>query len=314
MTEENLCESCSGTSCGQSSEQKSPKEQEEIEQRSVEGSIDRREFARSLGRIKHKVIVMSCKGGVGKSTVAVNMAMALSLAGREVGLMDTDLHGPSVPRMLNMEDGVVKTAGQIILPEQYEKYFKVMSLGFMLRSKDDAVIWRGPSKISFLQQFLREVQWGDLDFLIIDSPPGTGDEPLTICQLIPNIDGAVIVTTPQGISITDVRKTITFCRKIHIPIIGVIENMSGLVCPHCKKEIEIFGVGGGREMCEDLDVPYLGSIPLDPIVAKSAETGKPFVYEHISSETTFAFQRILPVIMKIQDDAKEIPRSENPLQ
>lgn len=263
--------------------------------------MDRREYARSLGRVAHKVLVMSGKGGVGKSTVAVNLAMSMAMAGRKAGLLDVDLHGPSAPRMLGMQNRSVKSVGNVILPEEYDGLFKVMSIGFMLKSRGDAIIWRGPSKIAAIQQLLRDVQWKDLDYLIIDAPPGTGDEPLTICQAVPDLDGAIIVTTPQDVAIEDVRKSVTFCRKMGVNIIGIVENMSELKCPHCGGAVPLFGSGGGEALAKEMDVPFLGSVPFDNEMMNAAEAGKPFVYEYAGSETAIAFSRMLPALLKLRE-------------
>ncbi|MFC1474817.1 P-loop NTPase, partial [bacterium] len=286
MTDDKSCEGCGGD-CGDGDEKEREKFDKKDKPRdkdgnvieyNLDGAIDRREYARSLGRIRHKVIVMSCKGGVGKSTVAVNLALSLAMTGKKVGLLDVDLHGPSVPKMLGMEKTIMKNAGHLIMAADYENLLKVVSLGFMLKHRDDAVIWRGPSKIAVMQQFLRDVEWGTLDYLIIDAPPGTGDEPLTICQLIPDIDGAVIVTTPQDVALADVRKSVTFCRKIELPVLGVVENMSNPNCPHCGEEVEMFGTGGGEKMAADMDVPFMGRIPLTHEILLSGDMGKPFVH------------------------------------
>lgn len=272
-----------------------------VEVTSVEGQVDRREYARSLGRVAHKVIVMSGKGGVGKSTVAVNLAMSLAMAGRKTGLLDVDLHGPSVPRMLGLQDRGVKAAGNIIFPEKYEDLFWVMSIGFMLKSRSDAIIWRGPSKIAAIQQLLRDVQWQDLDFLIIDAPPGTGDEPLTVCQALPDLDGAIIVTTPQDVAIEDVRKSVTFCRKLGINIIGIVENMSELKCPHCGGGVPLYGTGGGERLAKEEGVPFLGKLPFDNEIMSAAESGKPFVYEYAGTEAAISFSRLLPALLRLKD-------------
>jgi len=301
MTDEHSCESCTGESCPVSEAEGAAQEEKEPFQHNVQGAIDHRELARSMGRIKHKLIVLSGKGGVGKSTVAVNLATSLALNHKAVGLLDVDLHGPSVPKLLGMEDVMVKSAGHILLPAKYGDLLKVLSLGFMLRHRDDAVIWRGPSKISVIQQYLRDADWGDLDYLVVDSPPGTGDEPLTIAQLIPDLDGAIIVTTPQDVALADVRKSVTFCRKVELPVIGVVENMSNPTCPHCGKEVAVFGSGGGEEMAKQMEVPFLGRSPLDAAIAESGEKGKPFVQEQVGTETSFAFQRLLPQILKLEE-------------
>ena len=198
---------------------------------------EKRELKENLDKIGHKIIVLSGKGGVGKSTVAVNIAVSLSQRGLKVGLLDIDIHGPSIPKLLGIEDEKLygSELGKL-MPIVYGESMKVISIGFLVGKTDDAVIWRGPLKYGAIMQFLKDVSWGELDYLIIDSPPGTGDEPLSVCQLIENPDGAIVVTTPQDLAVIDVRKSITFCNKLNMPILGVIENMNGFVCPHCGKQ------------------------------------------------------------------------------
>jgi ATP-binding protein involved in chromosome partitioning len=247
---------------------------------------------RRLARIRHKIVVLSGKGGVGKSTVAVNLAQALHRAGHRVGLLDIDIHGPSVPTMLGLETKKVSAVGEELLPVDLAG-LKVMSIGFMLSNQDLAVIWRGPMKMSLIKQFLQDVDWGELDFLIIDSPPGTGDEPLSVCQLIGNLDGAVVVTTPQKVAAIDVRKSITFCHRLGVPVLGVIENMSGFVCPRCGELTQILRGGAGRRMGQELEVPFLGSIPIDPTIADSCDDGQPFLDRFADSHTAGLMREVL---------------------
>lgn len=201
----------------------------------------------TLSRIKHKIIVLSGKGGVGKSTVAVNLAASLAASGKQTGILDVDIHGPSVPKLLGIEKIPLDQQQNRITPVQYSNSLKVMSIGSLLPDSSEPVVWRGPLKHNAIKQFIMDVEWGDLDYLIVDSPPGTGDEPLSVCQLIKDPDGAVIVTTPQDISLLDVRKSVTFCKRINLPILGVIENMSGFQCPHCSEIIDIFKSGGEKK-------------------------------------------------------------------
>ncbi|MBN1846940.1 MAG: Mrp/NBP35 family ATP-binding protein [Sedimentisphaerales bacterium] len=254
-----------------------------------------------MGLIQHKIVVLSGKGGVGKSTVAVNLALSIALSGRRVGLLDVDIHGPSVPKLLGLEDTGVPVEADLISPVSFGENLKVMSLGFLLRSRDDALIWRGPMKMGLIKQFLTEVDWGRLDYLIIDSPPGTGDEPLSVCQLIDRPDGAIIVTTPQDVALIDVRKSITFCRRLNLPVLGVIENMSGFVCPKCGEVTDIFKSGGGQAMAEDMNVPFLGRVPLDPAIALSGDEGKPFIYHYSKLATARAFENLLRQIPERND-------------
>jgi Mrp family chromosome partitioning ATPase len=226
-----------------------------------------------LCRVKHKIVVLSGKGGVGKSTIAVNLAAGLKAMGLKTGLLDVDVHGPSIPTMLGLENKALIGTKEGLVPLEVNG-LKVISAGFLLKSQDDAVIWRGPMKANVIRQFLQDVIWGELDLLVIDSPPGTGDEPLSVCQLINNLDGAVIVTTPQRVSAVDVRKSITFCRQLKVPVLGLVENMSGFACPKCKEISPIFGSGGGQRIAVDMGVPFLGAIPIDPRVAAAGDMGQ----------------------------------------
>jgi len=259
-----------------------------------------RRLRERVGGIAHTIVVLSGKGGVGKSTVAVNLALGLARSGMKVGLLDADIHGPSVPLMLGLEGAGVKSDGQSIQPVPYAHGLKVMSIGFLLGGRDEAVIWRGPLKMGVLKQFLSDVAWGELDYLVVDLPPGTGDEPLSICQLMPAADGAVVVTTPQQIAITDVRKCVTFCRKLGLPVLGVVENMSGFVCPHCGERSEVFGSGGGERMAEEMGVPFLARIPMDAEVMHSCEAGGPYVERHEGTEPARAFQAVCKVALALK--------------
>ncbi len=246
--------------------------------------LARQKLHSRLCRIQRKIVVLSGKGGVGKSTVAVNLAMGLLLEGKKVGLLDVDVHGPSIPTMLGLENARIEAGPEGMLPVDMNG-LKVMSLGFTLRGKDDAVIWRGPMKMNAIRQFLQDVCWGDLDYLIIDSPPGTGDEPLSVCKLIGALDGAVIVTTPQKVAAVDVRRSITFCRRMGVPIIGVVENMNGFVCPECGAITRILPIGGSDSIARDMEVSFLGCLPLDPQVAESGDNGQAFVQHYAASST-----------------------------
>jgi len=266
---------------------------------------ERQTLEHRLCRIAHKVIVLSGKGGVGKSTVAVNLAISLALAGRRVGLLDIDIHGPSVPKMLRLEGTPLRvTADQVTLPVKVGD-MKVMSIGFFLQHQDEAVIWRGPLKMGVIRQFLRDVEWGDLDYLVIDSPPGTGDELLSICQMIEDIDGAVAVTTPQEVATADVRKSINFCRQLSIPLFGVVENMSGFACPRCGEVIQIFKTGGGERMSRLMNIPFLGRIPIDPAIAEACDAGTPYIHHYAQTETARAFEHIILPILRLSTPAKQ---------
>jgi Mrp family chromosome partitioning ATPase len=254
--------------------------------------------------------VLSGKGGVGKSTVAVNLAVALALQAKRVGLLDADLHGPSVPKLLNLEHVRIGSDGQGIRPVNYSPNLKVMSIGFLLRQQDDAVIWRGPLKMNVLRQFLADVDWGELDFLVIDLPPGTGDEPLSICQLIPAATGAIVVTTPQEVALADVRKCINFCRQLNLPVIGVIENMSGFVCPHCGERVDIFKSGGGKLMAEHMDVPFLGRIPIDANIVEASDSGTPYVQVYVKAEAATVFSNVVQTILRAERSVRPPGRVE----
>lgn len=230
-----------------------------------------------MSRIRHKILVMSGKGGVGKTTVAVNLACQLASEGNTVGILDVDIHGPNVPKMLGIEDKKLFVSEGSIEPVLAVPQLKAVSIAMFLDDVDQALVWRGPRKMAVIKQFLSDVNWGDLDYLIIDSPPGTGDEPLSVCQLIPEISGAVIVTTPQDVAVLDSRKSVSFARIIQVPVLGIIENMSGFVCPYCQKTVALFKQGGGEQAAYDLHVPFLGRIPLDPEVVSLGDSGSPFV-------------------------------------
>jgi Mrp family chromosome partitioning ATPase len=245
-----------------------------------------------LCRIRKKILVLSGKGGVGKSTVAVNLAAAFVLAGRKVGLLDVDIHGPSIPTMLGLEAVPVQEVGGELLPVEMGG-LKVLSLGFFLRNPDDAVIWRVPMMMKAIQQFLKDVAWGDLDVLVVDSPPGTGDEPLSVCQLLGKVDGAVVVTTPQKVAAVDVRKSISFCRQVGVPVLGVVENMSGFACPRCGEVTAVFRSGGGRRIADDMGVPFLGSIPIDPKIAEACDEGRAYITSYADSPTAVIMRDIV---------------------
>ncbi|MFH0921327.1 MAG: Mrp/NBP35 family ATP-binding protein [Fibrobacterota bacterium] len=251
-------------------------------------------ISESLKRIKNKILVMSGKGGVGKSSIAVNLAMGLANKGFQVGLMDVDLHGPSIPQMLGIRRGAMSFSDNKMIPALHSKNLRMASIECMLENDDSPVIWRGPMKIGVIRQFISDVQWGDLDFLIIDSPPGTGDEPLTVAQTIPDAM-ALIVTTPQIVSLRDVRKSINFCKQMRMGILGLIENMSGLVCPGCGLKIPLFKTGGGESMAQQMEIAFLGGIPIIPDIVHCCDNGIPAV--NACSALRDAFEPILNTIM-----------------
>jgi len=251
-----------------------------------------------MEKIGRKILVLSGKGGVGKSTVAVNLAMSLALAGRKVGLLDVDIHGPSIPKILGLDGqrlGPDATGG--IAPIQFADNLKVVSVGLLLDNATDAVIWRGPMKYNVIRQFLKDVAWGEIDCLVVDSPPGTGDEPLSVAQMVGNDAWALVVTTPQDVAISDVRRSVSFCRRLSLRILGIVENMSGLVCPHCGRQVDLFKVGGGQKLATEMNVPFLGRIPLDPAIVDSGDAGKPFVKHYTDSPSTQAFMTVIEPIL-----------------
>jgi len=281
------CQTCStGETCSQ-----------EEKERHAKNLIDK-----AMGTIGKKFMVLSGKGGVGKSSVAVNLAATLAARGKKVGILDADIHGPNIPKMLGVEDKRPLAAdgpGDGIVPVAVTDNLRVMSIGFFLDNPDNAVIWRGPMKHGLIKQFLGEVQWGELDYLIMDLPPGTGDEALSIAHLIGVVDGAVIVTTPQDVALLDSRKSISFCREVKIPLIGVVENMSGLLCPHCGTTIDLFKTGGGERIAKEMKVPFLGRVPLDPLMVLCGDDGQPFVDIHTDSPVTTAFTEITDTWVKM---------------
>jgi ATP-binding protein involved in chromosome partitioning len=251
---------------------------------------------KALDGIKRKIIVMSGKGGVGKSSTAVNLSIALAHKGARVGLLDVDLHGPDIPRMLGLEGTLDMNEEQLLIPKKFNDNLAAVSVESLTGGRDDALIWRGPVKYSVIQQFIGQVAWGDLDFLLIDAPPGTGDEPLTIAQTIPDAR-AVIVTTPQEVSLSDVRKSINFCKTVKMPVFGLVENMSGLVCPHCDCSIDLFGAGGGERTAVQMDIPFLGQVPFDPQMVVCGDAGVAFQERHPDSPVTKAYRDIAERLM-----------------
>ena len=245
----------------------------------------------NLKQITHKLMVMSGKGGVGKSSVSVNLATALATKGFHVGLMDVDIHGPDIPRMLGLKGQLTVDEARRIIPAKYSPKLSVVSIESLMPDKDAAIIWRGPAKHGIIRQFVGDVDWGPLDYLIIDAPPGTGDEPLTVAQIIRDAR-AVIVTTPQEVALADVRKSIRFCKEVHMEILGLVENMSGYVCPSCGDTLDIFGTGGGERTASEQGIPFLGRIPLDPDLVSFGDRGRSIQVEAPASPVSRAFRSI----------------------
>ncbi|MFV2041513.1 MAG: Mrp/NBP35 family ATP-binding protein [Candidatus Hydrothermarchaeales archaeon] len=258
-----------------------------------------------LKNVKHKIAVMSGKGGVGKSTVATNLAIALASKGKKVGLLDLDLTGPNIPKMLGVEEERLMGTDEGILPVKVMENLHVISSAYMLPHKEMAIIWRGPMKIGAIQQLLADVVWGELDYLIIDLPPGTSDEPLSVAQSIPESEGAIIVTTPQEVSLLDIYKSLNFAEKLKMPIIGIVENMSGFACPHCGKTSNIFKVGGGKAAAERYKVPFLGAIPIDPKIVEDSDAGKPFITQDPDSVAAKAFFKLVAMVEEIVEKPKK---------
>lgn len=261
-------------------------------------------IANTLSRIRYKLFVMSGKGGVGKSSVTVNLAAVLANMGFKVGIMDVDIHGPSVPAMLGLGSGLDTAADQRILPQQYNERLSVVSMDSLLKDRNQAVLWRGPMKHSAIRQFIADVAWGDLDFLVIDSPPGTGDEHMTVLKTIPDAL-CVVVTTPQEVSLADVRKAINFLQYAKANILGVVENMSGLCCPHCGGDISLFKKGGGLKLAEQYGLPFLGAIPLDPSTVVAGDRGAPVALLEEESPAKRAFQTLAATVARAVTDSLE---------
>ena len=257
----------------------------------------------TLKNIKHVIIVMSGKGGVGKSTVSSNLAMALSMKGFQTGIMDIDITGPNIPKMFGVEDqGLTVNDQRQLVPVTVPPSLKLMSMAFLLPDKDSPVMWRGPVKMGAIKQFIEDVNWGELDYRVIDMPPGTGDEALSIVQLIPKADGMVIVTTPQDVALLDSRKSLVFAAETHIPIIGIVENMSGFVCPHCGEVTDIFKSGGGEATAKDMNVQFLGRVPIEPGIVDCGDNGVPVVLKNPDSASAKAFEDIIDRIIKTVDN------------
>lgn len=288
------CSGCSSTAqggCGGSGAQ------------DLEAMAAQKRLKDNLARIRHRIVVMSGKGGVGKSTVAANLAAGLALAGKRVGLLDVDVHGPSIPRLLYLDQSKVDVEGDLIKPVMWGDNLKVMSLGFFLPNGQQAVIWRGPVKIGFIQQLVGDVEWGDLDYLIVDCPPGTGDEPLSAVQLLNPGAHALVVTTPQAVAIDDVRRSLGFCAEIGIPVLGLVENMSGIVCSQCGNIEELFGKGGGEALAKEMAVPFLAALPLDPQVVRSGDEGWVYIKHHPERPTALALRPVIDAALGL-DAAK----------
>ena len=255
------------------------------------------EIAERMKQVKHKIVIQSGKGGVGKSTVAVNLASALARNKHAVGILDADIHGPDIPKMLDREGARLIGTSKELEPVIGPLNIRIVSMEFLLQTADTPVIWRGPLKMRVISDFLSKVHWGPLDYLIIDLPPGTGDESLSIMQLLPDLDGVIIVTTPQEVALLDSRKAAMFVKQMHLPILGLIENMSGFHCPHCGKETNIFGKGGGQNAAKELNIYFLGELPFDHRVMSLSDEGKPFIIATPNSKVAGAFREIVEKLL-----------------
>jgi len=272
---------------------KQPPQQQTQAERQLEEQI----LQSRMRNIRLKFLVLSGKGGVGKSTVAANLAVSLAKEGKKVGLLDADIHGPSIPKLMGLEGSQPGARGEVLLPIELGERLKVMSIGFLLSGGKIPVIWRGPLKYKMIRQFLKDVAWGQLDFLVVDSPPGTGDEPLSVAQLVGSPAGAIIVTTPQDVAINDVRRCVSFCNSLTLPVIGIVENMSGFVCPKCGERTDLFKSGGGMLLAAETRVPFLGQIPIDPDIVTSGDAGTPFIGNPADSPAAQAFAGIVEKIL-----------------
>jgi len=251
--------------------------------------------------IKHTIMVISGKGGVGKSTVSANLAYALNSFGKDVGLVDADIHGPTIPKLLGMEDVKLNSTPEgKILPAIVPPGLKVISMAFLVPDSDAPIIWRGPMKYNAIKQFLQDAQWGDIEYLIVDLPPGTGDESISIAQLT-GADGSIIVTTPQSVALLNSRKAVGFAQKMNVPIIGIIENMSGFICPHCGERVDIFGAGGGERTAEEFGLPFLGRIPLDKKICDGGEAGRPMIIDGTNSNNIDIFKELAEKVIKFYE-------------
>jgi ATP-binding protein involved in chromosome partitioning len=254
-------------------------------------------LAKRMDDIRQKILVMSGKGGVGKSTVAANLAVGLSQAGMCVGLLDVDVHGPSIPQLLGLQGQGARLIEHELQPVKVNDRLSVMSIGFLVTSANDAVIWRGPMKYNMIRQFLKDVNWGRLDYLVVDSPPGTGDEPLAVAQLVGKPASAVLVTTPQDLAVSDARRSVGFCRSVGLPILGIVENMSGFACPACGHHVDIFKTSGGEALASEMSVPFLGRVPLDPAVVSNGDAGHPLTCMTSVAGSARSFREIVQTVL-----------------
>jgi len=271
----------------------------------LEMELQEKNLADNIIKIKNKIVIISGKGGVGKSTVSTNIAYALVLNGKRVGILDVDIHGPSIAKLTGIE-GKELTFGTNQRPKPIEvlSNLHVLTIASMLENSDEPIIWRGPRKMAAIKQFLSDIEWPELDYLVVDCPPGTGDEPLSVIQLLKKVDGCIIVSTPQDVAFLDARKTINFSRQLNVPILGIIENMAGFVCPKCGEKINIFKSGGALKACKDFNVKLLGQIPIDTDIVDSGDNGKAYVYHYNKKEGAIIYNKISEQIINILGNKK----------
>jgi ATP-binding protein involved in chromosome partitioning len=264
-----------------------------------------------MSKINHKIAIISGKGGVGKSTITANLAMAFAMHGyvNQVGILDADITGPCIPKIIGLRGQRLQVGPPGIFPSLGPLGIKVVSMDFLLPNDESPVIWRGPLKMRAISQFLSDIVWGELEYLFIDLPPGTGDEPLSVMQLLPELDGVVIITIPSEVSQIVVKKAVSFAKQLNIPVIGIVENMSGFVCPKCGEKIDIFNIGGGQKIAKDLSVQFLGNIPIDPEVCRDSDNGIPFIVKHKNSPATIAFMEIVTKIASFLKNSERFEKS-----
>jgi len=271
----------------------------------IEKIAQKKKVQEKMTKVKHKIMIMSGKGGVGKSTVTANLATALAKKGYKVGILDSDIHGPSIPKILGIQGKHPETTETGFHPVTTPHGVKVISMDLLLSDSEKPLIWRGPLKMKAIRQILSDIEWGELDYLLVDLPPGTGDEPLNIIQLMPEMDGAIIITAPSDLSQYVVRKAVSMARRMNIPIIGIIENMSGFVCPNCGERYEILGSGGGKKISEEMNLNFLGQIPIDPKITENTDQGTPFIINDPESQTVKIFNGIVQKIQKAIEKSNE---------
>lgn len=281
-----------------------PNNMQIIEKRKKQMLEQMQKLRTRMGKIRHKIAVISGKGGVGKSTITANLAAAFAIHGHanHVGILDADVHGPSIPKILGLAGQKLQSDSLGVFPVLDSLGIKIVSMDFMLPDENAPVIWRGPLKMTAIRQFLSDIAWGELDILLIDLPPGTGDEPLSVAQLLPEMDGVIIVTIPSEVSQVVVKKAVTFARRLGMPIVGIVENMSGFVCPNCGVKVDIFQSGGGKRIAEESNVRFLGSIPMDQKISAASDKGVPFIVEHADSPASKVF---LEIVEKVEIFLKE---------